>query len=156
MLYAARTSARLASATTTTSRNIRPGARTNRRFATLPIEGEAVYEAPPCLSTAKDACGVLERVSRESKQNRGGVASVGSVFKITRRGLDIELPDEPEVEKPKRKPMSAGELNHVILGPDGQPLPTPPLDDAKSEGGSRSGSERRGSGGHPATAAAKN
>ena len=69
-------------AATTTTRNIRPGARTNRRFASLPIEGEPVYEAPPCLSTAKDACGELERVSRPSKRERGGIASVGSPRRV--------------------------------------------------------------------------
>ena len=66
------------------NRRIKP----DSRFAPLPHEGEVRNEEEPCLTTPKDACGVLERFSRSSKQVLSGTENVGSVFRIMRRAED--------------------------------------------------------------------
>ena len=69
---------------------IQPQRAPDSRFAPLPHEGEVRNEeAPGCLTaSANDACGVLERFSRSSKQVLSGTENVGSVFRIMRRAED--------------------------------------------------------------------
>ena len=55
------------------NRRIKP----DSRFAPLPHEGEVRNEEEPCLTTPKDACGVLERFSRSSKGACGRCTYVG-------------------------------------------------------------------------------
>ena len=99
------------------NRRIKP----DSRFAPLPHEGEVRNEEEPCLTTPKDACGVLERFSRSSKQVLSGTENVGSVFRIMRRAEDA--PAVAAAAPARRPPATAATLKHVIVGADGKPLP---------------------------------
>ena len=79
------------------NRRIKP----DSRFAPLPHEGEVRNEEEPCLTTPKDACGVLERFSRSSKQVLSGTENVGSVFRIMRRAEEQRGEPAPPRAKPK-------------------------------------------------------
>ena len=95
------------------NRRIKP----DSRFAPLPHEGEVRNEEEPCLTTPKDACGVLERFSRSSKQVLSGTENVGSVFRIMRRAEDA--PAVAAAAPARRAPATAATLKHVIVGADG-------------------------------------
>ena len=117
------------------NRRIKP----DSRFAPLPHEGEVRNEEEPCLTTPKDACGVLQRFSRSSKQVLSGTENVGSVFRIMRRAEDA--PAVAAAAPARRPPATAATLKHVIVGADGKPLPPSP---ARDRSRSRSRSRSRG------------
>ena len=120
------------------NRRIKP----DSRFAPLPHEGEVRNEEEPCLTTPKDACGVLERFSRSSKQVLSGTENVGSVFRIMRRAEDA--PAVAAAAPARRPPATAATLKHVIVGADGKPLPpSPARDRSRSRSRSRSRGRRR-------------
>ena len=120
------------------NRRIKP----DSRFAPLPHEGEVRNEEEPCLTTPKDACGVLERFSRSSKQVLSGTENVGSVFRIMRRAEDA--PAVAAAAPARRPPATAATLKHVIVGADGKPLPpSPARDRSRSRLRSRSRGRRR-------------
>ena len=120
------------------NRRIKP----DSRFAPLPHEGEVRNEEEPCLTTPKDACGVLERFSRSSKQVLSGTENVGSVFRIMRRAEDA--PAVAAAAPARRPPATAATLKHVIVGADGKPLPSSPARDrSRSRSRSRSRGRRR-------------
>ena len=120
------------------NRRIKP----DSRFAPLPHEGEVRNEEEPCLTTPKDACGVLERFSRSSKQVLSGTENVGSVFRIMRRAEDA--PAVAAAAPARRPPATAATLKHVIVGADGKPLPpSPARDRSRSRSWSRSRGRRR-------------
>ena len=120
------------------NRRIKP----DSRFAPLPHEGEVRNEEEPCLTTPKDACGVLERFSRSSKQVLSGTENVGSVFRIMRRAEDA--PAVAAAVPARRPPATAATLKHVIVGADGKPLPpSPARDRSRSRSRSRSRGRRR-------------
>ena len=120
------------------NRRIKP----DSRFAPLPHEGEVRNEEEPCLTTPKDACGVLERFSRSSKQVLSGTENVGSVFRIMRRAEDA--PAVAAAAPARRPPATAATLKHVIVGADGKPLPpSPARDPSRSRSRSRSRGRRR-------------
>ena len=119
------------------NRRIKP----DSRFAPLPHEGEVRNEEEPCLTTPKDACGVLERFSRSSKQVLSGTENVGSVFRIMRRAEDAPITTAAPARRP---PATAATLKHVIVGADGKPLPpSPARDRSRSRSRSRSRGRRR-------------
>ena len=118
------------------NRRIKP----DSRFAPLPHEGEVRNEEEPCLTTPKDACGVLERFSRSSKQVLSGTENVGSVFRIMRRAEDA--PAVAAAAPARRPPATAATLKHVIVGADGKPLP-PEQTLSRSRSRSRSRGRRR-------------
>ena len=120
------------------NRRIKP----DSRFAPLPHEGEVRNEEEPCLTTPKDACGVLERFSRSSKQVLSGTENVGSVFRIMRRAEDA--PAVAAAAPARRPPATAATLKHVIVGADGKPLPPSPVRErSRSRSRSRSRGRRR-------------
>ena len=120
------------------NRRIKP----DSRFAPLPHEGEVRNEEEPCLTTPKDACGVLERFSRSSKQVLSGTENVGSVFRIMRRAEDA--PAVAAAAPARRPPATAATLKHVIVGADGKPLPpSAARDRSRSRSRSRSRGRRR-------------
>jgi hypothetical protein len=115
--------------------------RPDSRFAPLPIEGQVRKEYEPCLGTPKDACGVLERVSRVSRLVPSGTERVGSVFRITRRAAGGPGALET-IAAARLAPVTQATLKHVIVGADGRPLPpAPPRSPPRSR--SRSRSRRR-------------
>ena len=127
---------------TTVRNKFNSALRPDSRFAPLPIEGQVRREDEPCLGTPKDACGVLERVSRASRLVSSGTERVGSVFRITRRAADG--PGALETRTVCRAPVTQATLKHVIVGADGRPLPPAP-----PRSRSRSRSRRRGRRGDP-------